>query len=320
MNVNMNDNTIIATSSVSVNTPREEKLINLKEALIMTLVPMTQMLKNARANKCAVGGFMIWNYDSARAIADTAQKLGLPAIYIIGEGEAISMGGFANVARIAESVAKTVDVLIALHADHFRSYDAIVQAIVAGYSSVMIDASRFPLKENIRLTKEVVKVAHAAGVSVEAELGRLPGNEGDEDVTVEESFQTDPEEAAYFAEQTGIDALAVSIGTMHGAYPKSFKPEINIQRLMEIEKKVSIPLVMHGGSGTPQDKIAEAVNHGIAKINIATDLVTAAAKRIADVQQADDFRYNVTTTFQAGKEAISEVVEQRMRLLNQNIL
>lgn len=286
----------------------------------MTLVPMTEMLKGARAKKCAIGGFMIWNYDSARAIADTAQKLGLPVIYIIGEGEAVSMGGFKNVVRIAESVAQTVDIPVALHADHFRSYDAIVQAIAAGYSSVMIDASRFPIEENIRLTKEVVKVAHAAGVSVEAELGRLPGNEGDEDVTVAESFQTDADEAAYFTEQTGIDALAVSIGTMHGAYPKDFKPEINIPRLAEIEKKVTIPLVMHGGSGTPQDKIAEAVNHGIAKINIATDLVTAAAKRIAEVQQAEGFRYNVNSTFQAGKAAISEVVEQRMRLLNKNIL
>lgn len=263
---------------------------------------------------------MIWNYDSARAIADTAQKLNLPAIFIIGEGEAISMGGFHNVCQIAESIAETVDIPIALHADHFRSYDAIVQAIVAGYSSVMIDASRFPIEENIRMTKEVVKVAHAAGVSVEAELGRLPGNEGDEDVTMEESFQTDPDEAAYFADQTGIDALAVSIGTMHGAYPKSFKPEINIARLTEIEKKVSIPLVMHGGSGTPQDKIAEAVEHGIAKINIATDLVTACAKRIAEVQTSEDFRYNVNSTFQAGKQAIAEVVEQRMRLLNRNIL
>lgn len=286
----------------------------------MKLVPMTEMLREARAKKCAVGGFMIWNYDSARAIADTAQKLNLPAIFIIGEGEAISMGGFHNVCQIAESIAETVDIPIALHADHFRSYDAIVQAIVAGYSSVMIDASRFPIEENIRMTKEVVKVAHAAGVSVEAELGRLPGNEGDEDVTMEESFQTDPDEAAYFADQTGIDALAVSIGTMHGAYPKSFKPEINIARLTEIEKKVSIPLVMHGGSGTPQDKIAEAVEHGIAKINIATDLVTACAKRIAEVQTSEDFRYNVNSTFQAGKQAIAEVVEQRMRLLNRNIL
>lgn len=286
----------------------------------MQLVSMTQMLQDARAKKCAVGGFMIWNYDSAKAIADTAQKLNLPAIFIIGEGEAISMGGFENVHQIAQSVADTVDIPIALHADHFHSYDAIVQAIRAGYSSVMIDASRFPIEENIRLTKEIVKVAHAVGVSVEAELGRLPGNEGDEDVTVEESFQTDPEDAAYFVEQTGIDALAVSIGTMHGAYPKSFKPEINIPRLIKIENKVSIPLVMHGGSGTPQDKIIEAVNHGIAKINIATDLVTACAKRIAEVQNAEDFRYNVNSTFQAGKQAICEVVEQRMRLLNQNIL
>lgn len=222
--------------------------------------------------------------------------------------------------KIAEMTAKNVNVPIALHADHFRDYDAIVQAIAAGYTSVMIDASRFPIEENIRLTKEVVKVAHAAGVSVEAELGRLPGNEGDEDVTVEESFQTDPKEAAYFVEQTGIDALAVSIGTMHGAYPASFKPQINIERLKEIAAEVSIPLVMHGGSGTPEDKIAEAVECGIAKINIATDLVTVTAKKMAEVQQASDFRYNVTNTYQEAKKACEELVEARMRLLNKAVL
>ena len=285
----------------------------------MPLVSMDQMLKDARKEKRAVGGFMIWNYDSASAIANVAQKLGQPAIFIIGEGEAYTMGGFENVRKIAQSVADNVNVPIALHADHFRDYDKIVQAIVAGYSSVMIDASRFPLEKNIELTREVIKVAHAAGVSVEAELGRLPGNEGDEDVTVAESFQTDPDEAAYFVERTGVDALAVSIGTMHGAYPASFKPEINIDRLKKIAEKVSIPLVMHGGSGTPEDKIAEAVACGIAKINIATELVTVTAKKIAEVQQQPNFRYNVTNVYQASKKACEELVEARMRLLNPSI-
>lgn len=280
----------------------------------MPLVSMREMLIKARAEHRGVGGFLAFNYDSARAIAETAKKLHQPAIYIVGDQMALDMGGFARVTAMARSIADELDVEIALHADHYRSYEMIVGAIRGGFTSVMIDASRFPLEKNIELTKEVVKVAHACGVSVEAEIGRLPGNEGDEEVTVAEAFQTDPDEAAEFAERTGIDALAVSIGTMHGAYPKGFKPDINIPRLREIAAKVSLPLVMHGGSGTPEDKIAEAVQAGIAKINVATDLVTAYQQKIYQLQADDpDIRHNLDL-FAAAKEAVAQVVEERMKL------
>lgn len=280
----------------------------------MAFVSMERILKEARQARRAVGGFMFWDYDSASAILQAAQKLSQPVILIMGEGEAEYLGGFKNVFDIANAAARGIDVPVVLHADHFRDYANIVNAIRAGYSSVMIDASRFPIAENIRLTREVVRVAHAAGVSVEAELGRLPGNEGDEEVTFGEAFQTDPDEAAYFVEQTDIDALAVSIGTMHGAYPASFTPQINIPRVRQIAEKVALPLVMHGGSGTPSDKIAEAIHWGIAKINVATDVVTVSAKKIAEVQGQQGFRYNVANVYKVSKQACQEFVEERIRL------
>ena len=157
-------------------------------------------------------------------------------------------------------------------------------------------------------------MAHACGVSVEAEIGRLPGNEGDEDVTDAEAFQTDPDEAAYFVEQTGVDCLAVSIGTMHGAYPPGYQAELNIPRLKEISEKVKIPLVMHGGSGTPDDKVAQAIQHGIAKINVATELVTVYAKKIQELQNENpNIRYT-DMIFSEAALALENLVEQKIKL------
>lgn len=280
----------------------------------MALVPMKELLINARKKGIGLGGFMPWNYDSAYAIAEVSKKYDLPAIFICGSAPPSDMGGFHAVTDMAANIACQLDMDICVHADHFQSYDMLIQAIQGGYTSVMIDASRFPIEENIRRTKDIVMVAHACGVSVEAEIGRLPGNEGDEEVTVADAFQTDPDEAAYFVDQTGIDALAVSIGTMHGAYPAGFKPEINIKRLKEIAAKVSIPLVLHGGSGTPDDKVAESIKHGVAKINIATDLVTAYAHRIYEIQANNPgLRYG-TNLFAEAKAAVACKVEEKIRL------
>jgi len=283
----------------------------------MALVSMDQILVGARREKRAVGGFAVWSYDSAYAIAMGAKKLNLPVVLINGEFEAGYMGGFENVRQLVERIAETVEIPIVLHADHFRDLSSIIRAMDAGYTSVMIDGSRLPLEQNISLTRKVVEVAKARGVSVEGELGRLAGNEGDEDVTEEEAFQTDPEEAAYFVERTGVDCLAVAIGTVHGAY--RFAPKVNITRLQRIAEKVRVPLVMHGGSGTPEDKIAEAIESGIAKINVATDLVTITARKIAEVQVARGFRYNVSSVYEAAREACQAAVEHKMRLFSNSL-
>lgn len=280
----------------------------------MSVVSSAAMLNAARKGKYAVGSFIVWGFDSAFAVAKAAEKYRQPVMMMIGARDAEEyLGGYDNVRGLVDAVAKTVDVPIALHADHFNNYDCIVKAIQGGFTSVMIDASKYPLEENIRLVKDVVKVAHAANVSVEAELGRLPGNEGDEDVSLSEAFQTNPQEAAYFVKQTGVDALAVAIGTMHGAYPPGVTPELNIELIKKLKASVPVPLVMHGGSGTPKDKFRAAIQAGISKVNVATDLITATAKKLAEIQTVP-IRYNVENTFYLGRAACQEAVEEKIRL------
>jgi ketose-bisphosphate aldolase len=276
------------------------------------LVSMTGMLQDAQKTKTAVGAFMVWNHETARAAANAAQRLGRPVILLLGVRDAIAHGGFRRYVDILRHIVDDVDVPIAFHADHFTNYEEIIQAMVGGYSSVMIDASRYPIEDNIRRTKEVVKVAHACGVSVEAELGRLPGNEGDEEVTVSDAYQTDPDEACYFAEETGIDALAVTIGTAHGTY--KVKPVVNIERIKKIASKVPVPLVMHGGSGTPEAMMVEAIRCGICKINVATDIVTILANTIVEAQKNPSIRYKTNLIFDPALMAVERLIEDRIKL------
>lgn len=282
----------------------------------MPVVSTAGMLNKARLGGYAVGSFIVWGFDSAFAVAKAAQKYKQPVIMMIGSRDAEEyLGGYDTVRSMVDHVAKTVDVPIALHADHFSDFDCIMKAIQGGFTSVMIDASKYPLQENVRLVKEVVKAAHAANVSVEAELGRLPGNEGDEDVTLTEAYQTNPDDAVTFVAQTGIDALAVAIGTMHGAYPAGIRPVVNIDLIQTLRQRVPVPLVMHGGSGTPAPMFRKAIRAGISKVNVATDLVTAAAKKLAEIQ-TEPIRYNVESTYYLSRAACQEAVEEKIRLFS----
>ena len=252
------------------------------------------------------------------AIAEVAQKLNLPMLYIIGDAEVKFFGGEKNAVAAARTIAENVDVPVILHADHFREFESIQRAIDAGFRSVMIDASSYPFEENVERTARVVEYAHKAGVSVEGELGRIAGCEQKLSVNEAEAMQTDPDEAAKFVAQTGVDILALSIGTVHGEY--RFPPKINIPRLKTISEKVSIPLVMHGGSGTPEDKVAEAVQYGITKLNLATDLVKTVGKATAAVQQQPGFNYSVANLYAPAYVDLAAYAEHKMRLLAQSIL
>lgn len=279
---------------------------------------LKEYLEDARERKYALGGFCLWTYAYGRTIADVAQKLGLPMLYIIGDAEVKFFGGEKNAVAAARTIAENVDVPVILHADHFREFENIKRAIEAGFKSVMIDASAYEFNENVERTAKVVEYAHKAGVSVEGELGRIAGCEQKLSVDEAEAMQTDPDEAKCFAEQTGVDILALSIGTVHGEY--RFPPKINIPRLKKISEKVSIPLVMHGGSGTPEEKVAEAVNYGITKLNLATDLVKTVGKATADVQTKEGFGYSVVNLYAKAYEDLASYAEHKMRLLAHNIL
>ena len=274
------------------------------------LVTMNDMLANARAKNIAVGAFEFWSIDSAFAVVEAANELDTDVILQIGHYERDHLGSWVNARKAAEMAAEKAKRGVALHLDHAEKYDDVLAALDAGFTSVMIDGSALPLAENIKLARRVVDTAKKYGASVEAELGRLAGAEG----TIEnaEEFQTDPAEARQFVTETGVDALAVAIGTAHGFY-KSV-PKINIARLRDIAAQVSIPLVLHGGSGTPDEKVAESILHGVAKINICTEFIAAYGKGYVDAQASSQFKCNVPGLFAKGQDRARELVKTKLRL------
>ena len=275
----------------------------------MALVTMREMLRDARAGKYAIGAFEFWSYDSAYAVAQAAKSLNVPAILQVGPFEKDFMDGYKNAVAMAKMAADHFDLPVAIHLDHAEEYEEVVEALEAGFTSVMIDASKYEYAKNVELTCKVVEKAKEYGASVEAEIGKLAGNEGN--VSNEEDEQTNPEQAAQFVKDTGIDCLAVAIGTAHGFYTKP--PVINIKRLEEIAALVDIPLVLHGGSGTPEDKVAEACVNGIAKVNICTEFIAAYGAGY-NGQNTEGFKYNVNTLFREGRNAGSALAKKKMEL------
>ena len=275
----------------------------------MALVTMREMLKEARAGKYAIGAFEFWSYDSAYAVAQAAKSLNVPAILQVGPFEKDFMDGYKNAVAMAKMASEHFDLPIAIHLDHAESYDEVVEALEAGFTSVMIDASKYEFEKNVEMTCKVVEKAKEYGASVEAEIGKLAGNEGN--IANDEDDQTDPKMAAEFVRQTGVDCLAVAIGTAHGFYTRP--PKINIKRLEEIAELVEIPLVLHGGSGTPEDKVADACERGIAKVNICTEFIAAYGKGYNE-QNTEGFKYNVNTLFRAGRESGSALAKHKMEL------
>ena len=278
----------------------------------MPLVKMKDILIPARAGKYAVGAFEFWSYDSAQAVVEAAADADMPVILQAGEIECNYAGGIAILADIARRVAENASVSVALHLDHADTIELISNAIGAGFTSVMIDASLLPFDENTELTKRVVEMARPHGVTVEAELGRLGGSEGNISVADELASQTDPSAARDFVEITGIDALAVAIGTAHGLY--KFPPNLNLERLADIAGLVDIPLVLHGGSGTPECDIIKSIPLGIAKINICTEFILAYAMQAEKCNKNSAFKYSVPAFFGSMKEAGYNLVKQKIGL------
>ncbi|MCB5951965.1 class II fructose-bisphosphate aldolase [Enterococcus sp. BWT-B8] len=233
------------------------------------LVPMKEILEKAREQKYGVIAPNVINEDTARACIEAAVELDAPLILDFGF---VFHKDIVYLGRIIEYLANQVSVPIALNLDHGATFEQAVWAIRAGFTSVMVDRSTAPLEQNIRETKEIVKMAHAVNVSVEAELGHV--GEGKMYGDSVKGLYTDVEEAQSFVTKTGIDCLAVAVGTAHGQY--NGLPHLNFELLNELNQKLLIPLVLHGGSGTGDANLVKAIKCGITKINIATDLFTAA--------------------------------------------
>lgn len=279
----------------------------------MKFSPMKDILQLAEEKNIAYGAFVTVSYEMARAAMEAGSELNIPVIFITGTDCCELMGGFEGTVETVKRAMKATGckVPVALHADHFRSYDDCVEAIQAGYSSVMIDGSSLPFEENIALTKKVVDYAHCYGVTVEGELGKLIGEEGNFKVEGDpEAAQTDPDQAKEFVERTGVDCLAVSIGTQHGVYVAA--PHLNIERLKKIHEKTNVPIVLHGGSGTPKDQVQDAIRNGIRKINIATDVLISVANSFEEMKKREDFKYN-TGMFVNSEACAREFIKKKMR-------
>lgn len=256
----------------------------------MKLIPVTDMLKEAQDKQYGVGSFSARNTFLIEYILKAAEAANSPVIVQISANEfnwfQVTAREFAD--RFYE-LADRFDVRAALHLDHTKELSIIKDAIEAGFTSVMIDASGQEFEENIRITKEAVEYAHERNVCVEAELGKIGATDKLE-TDNDECLYTDPDEALEFVTRTGVDTLAVSIGTAHGVYPVK-NPRIDISRLIKIREKVKLPLVLHGGSGLPAETIKEAVRipgGGVSKINIATDLEQTFLKSLGCERKLND--------------------------------
>jgi len=275
------------------------------------LISTARLLKAAVKGKYAIGAFNCNNMEIVQAIVTAAEAENAPVILQASQG-AIKYAGLDYITAMVKEAASKTRIPVALHLDHGTSFEQNIRCIAAGFTSVMIDGSRLPLEENIALTKQVVAVARAVGVSVEAELGKIGGTE--DDITVDEAaaFFTDPEEAVYFVEQTGVDALAVAIGTAHGRYKG--EPRLDFERLQEITQKVDIPLVLHGSSGVPAEAIREAVKRGIRKINIDTNIREAFVAAMRRVLADNPDEIDPRKVLGPAREAAVEVIREKIRL------
>lgn len=279
----------------------------------MPLVSMTDMLKKAVAGKYAVGQFNLNNLEFTQAILQAAQEENSPVILGVSEGAARYMGGFKLVVVMVKALMEEykITVPVAIHLDHGSSFEKCVEAMYAGFTSVMIDGSHHPLEENIALTKRVVDVAHSLGISVEAELGRIGGQEDDLVVDDAEAMYAIPAECDQLVRETGVDCFAPALGSVHGPYKG--KPNLGFDRMEEVMNLTKVPLVLHGGTGIPTDDIKRAISLGTAKINVNTENQIAASKTVREVLEAKPDLYDPRKYLGPARDTIKETVKAKIR-------
>ncbi|WP_226654513.1 class II fructose-1,6-bisphosphate aldolase [Pseudalkalibacillus hwajinpoensis] len=279
----------------------------------MPLVSMKEMLEKGKAEGYAVGQFNLNNLEFTQAILQAAQEEQSPVILGVSEGAARYMGGFKTIVKLVEALMEEykVTVPVAIHLDHGSSFEKCMQAINAGFTSVMIDGSHYPLDENIALTTKVVEAAHAVGVSVEAELGRIGGQEDDLIVDDAEAAYAIPEECERLINETGVDCFAPALGSVHGPYKG--EPNLGFDRMETISKMTGVPLVLHGGTGIPTADVKKAIKFGHAKINVNTESQLSSAKAVRSVLEEKPELYDPRKYMGPARDAIKETVIGKMR-------
>lgn len=281
------------------------------------LVTGKEILDKANQNYYAVGAFNINNMECLQAIISAAEAKEAPVIIQTSEG-AIKYAGLDYLSAMVRLAAEKTWVPVALHLDHGTTYETIMKCIASGWTSVMIDASKHDLKTNIELTKEVVKVAHACGVSVEAELGKLSGVEDQISVSEKDAIYTDPREAVTFVEATGIDSLAIAIGTAHGVYKG--EPKLDFDRLKEIKSLLKMPIVLHGASGVGEEDLRKAVELGVNKINIDTDIRLAFKAGCQEVFENTPNEFDTRKICGRARIKMQEVVEKKIGIFGSKLI
>lgn len=279
------------------------------------IVSTREMLLKAQREKYAVPAFNFHNLETIQVIVEAAAEMNSPLI-LAGTPGTFEYGGRDYLQAIIETAARKYSIPIAIHLDHHETFESIKKSIDLGTKSVMIDASHHPFEENIELVSKVVEYSHRYDVTVEAELGRLGGQEDDLVVDEKDSFFTNPDAAVEYAERTRIDSLAVAIGTAHGLYKS--EPKLDFERLEEIRKKVSIPLVLHGASGVSVQDVRKCISLGITKVNIATELKIPFSnelrKYLMENTEANDPRKYMAKA----KEEMKKVVIEKIKMCMSN--
>ena len=275
----------------------------------MPFVTSREMLSDAEKNGYAVGAFNCENMEMVKAVISAAEDERAP-VMIQTTPSTVRYGTLETFVGIVSAEARKAAVPVCLHLDHGNSFELVVRAIKAGYTSVMIDGSKYPFEENVAFTKRAADVAAAAGIPCEAELGRVGGKE--DDLKAEGDAHTDPQEAQEFVNRTGAASLAVGIGTAHGFYTGT--PVLDKERLSEIHGVVDLPLVLHGASGLSNEEIDDCVRRGIAKVNFATELRKAYTDAVKALIREKPSVFDPKELGRAGMEKVKERVQKRMRV------
>lgn len=275
------------------------------------LVNFKEMLMNAKKGKYAVPHLNINDLEWTKYILEKCNELQVPVILGVSEGAAKYMGGYNAVVGMVKGLMKDLNITIpvCLHVDHGSTKEACIKAIDAGFTSVMIDASRHELEENIRITKEVVDYAHERGVSVEAEVGHIGGTE---DNITSSATNATLEDCLTLYENTGIDSLAPALGSVHGFYKG--EPNLDFETMKIINENLPIPLVLHGGTGIPDDKIKKAISCGISKININTELQSVWSKAVRKFLEENKDVYDPRKIIGSGEAAMKNRIEEIVTL------
>ena len=275
----------------------------------MCLVNTVELLKHAEKNSYAVGAFNVINLDFLNGILEAAEIMKSPVILNIAEVHF----PYVNIEQITPAIIQMVEkatVPVVLNLDHGLSFEAVVRALKCGFSAIMYDASKKPFEQNIEETRLVVKMAHSVGISVEAELGQVGGAEGGKKAAkAKREYFTDPALAERFVKETGIDALAVSVGNVHGFYDGA--PELDFELITEIKSRVGIPLVLHGGSGISDDDFRRAIKLGMSKINFFTEMCKLATDKVRELISSNDDIF-IQDLLKASKDTVRDVVMERI--------